>query len=192
VTDDIFSFLEKPVPISHFVPEITDEPYALMTFHSVTNAHEPIAEILRASVSQILSHGFKVMLTYPNNDEGTQEILQAIESVENLDGVVIRKSSGAQGYYAALNDCEFVIGNSSSGVREAPYFNKPVVNVGTRQDGREMDEGVESVEPTVEAVTAALADGFERAWPKYPCAEIYGSGNTSPAIRDVLYTLLER
>ena len=101
------------------------------------------------------------------------------------DVVIVRKSLGATTYYAALDNCAFVIGNSSSGVTEAPYFNKPVLNVGKRQQGRDKDVGVSDIEPSETQVKQALEEGLKNGWQRCVCSEIFGDGTSIKKIREI-------
>ncbi len=62
--------------------------------------------------------------------------LDVINRSSSNENVIVIPNLGAKNYHAAIDNCLFVIGNSSSGVIEVPYFDKPPVDVGQRQSGR--------------------------------------------------------
>ena len=99
---------------------------------------------------------------------------------------LFEKNLDAIGYYSALNSCEFVIGNSSSGLMEAPYFNKQVVNIGTRQEGREHDSNVKTISCDSDNIRQVIENGVRNAWPEVTCERIYGNGNALKTIMDYL------
>jgi UDP-hydrolysing UDP-N-acetyl-D-glucosamine 2-epimerase len=175
--DAIKKFQIDPKPIADFVPEIASKVYVLMTFHPVTRSGEAIEEAMNDSIKTIIEMGGTVLVTYPNNDPGYPGILKVIEKWSGHEQVVVRKNLGAQGYYAALNACSFVIGNSSSGLMEAPYFNKPVINIGSRQEGREYDRNIINVECNAQAIKRVIFFGYEEGWPETKCDQIYGDGH---------------
>lgn len=174
--DAIKHFQASPKPIAHFVPGILPGAFALMTFHPVTRSDEDIAQAMDDSLKVITDRGHTVLITYPNNDPGYQQILDVIEKWRDHEKVVIRENLGAQGYYAALSACQFVIGNSSSGLMEAPYFHKQVINIGSRQEGREHDGSITHTDCQRESIEEALNLGFKQGWPATACDEIYGDG----------------
>lgn len=175
--DAIRRYQAQPKPVTDFVPELRHGAFALMTFHPVTRSEEDIAQAMDDSLRAITSAGTTVLITYPNNDPGYQGILDIIEKWRSHGKVVIRENLGAQGYYAALNACIFVIGNSSSGLMEAPYFHKQVINIGSRQKGREHDGSVTNVDCQLKSIKEAINQGFEEGWPDAACDEIYGDGH---------------
>ena len=186
--DSIKDYKQKEVPIQNFVHGLKDNKFALITFHPATSKPEKLDEILIESVRYIISKGNQVLITYPNNDPGYESLVAAIKFLEHLNDVYIVKSLGATGYYAALKSCQFVLGNSSSGIIEAPYFNKPVINLGSRQEGREKDQGIIDVEAHTQAVIEQLDRGYKKGWPEIPGTEIYGNGNSIKKIIRIIHT----
>ena len=76
------------------------------------------------------------LVTYPNPDLYNDEIISEIKKRQNRFDYKIEKFLGND-YFFALKNCKYLIGNSSSGIIEAPFFNKIFINLGTRQNGRE-------------------------------------------------------
>jgi UDP-hydrolysing UDP-N-acetyl-D-glucosamine 2-epimerase len=114
-----------------------DRPPVLMTFHPVTREFEDgryqIAEILAAL------EGFDVplVISAPNADAGSDVIRLAIETFAAARRHVwVVENFGSLNYLAMLRESAAMIGNSSSGILEAPSFCLPTVNIGSRQDGR--------------------------------------------------------
>ena len=79
-----------------------------------------------------------------------------IEKWQDNPNVVVRKNLGAEYYYTAVDNALFVIGNSSSGIIEIPYFQKYTVNIGERQAGRNAPASVISLPDDCEQVEVAL------------------------------------
>lgn len=190
--DEIMSFKSRPKSISKYVTALKARQFALMTFHSTTAKDEPIPSVMQTAINVILRRGISILLTYPNNDTGSDQILDVIEANRTRSGVFIMASLGAYGYYAALNDCLFVIGNSSSALSEAPYFNIQVINVGSRQEGREMDIGVINVDAKPDAIKSALEKGFSNGWSSVPCNYLYGRGNSSSKACDLIASFFKK
>ena len=179
-------FQANPIPIDNYVKNLKNKDYALMTFHPVTKQKEPTSKIMDYSIKEIIIMGFDILITYPNNDEGNDKLLDIIKKWKNNKNIHVIKNLGVPGYYAAINEAKFIIGNSSSGIIEVPYFNKPVMDVGSRQKGREKDIGVLEIKPDTNSIKKVLRDGFNSGWPKIVCNEIYGDGN---AVEKILSTM---
>lgn len=116
------------------------EEFMLITFHPVTKepgqAEHQIKELLDA-LDQIPAH-YKILVTLPNSDNDGRVITRKINewALDNPNRVKVVTSLGRMRYYSALEHCKAVIGNSSSGICEAPSFRKPTLNIGIRQQGR--------------------------------------------------------
>ena len=182
--DRIIKFKENPISIKDIFPSIRVGMFALMTFHPVTLYNEPISDIMNNSIKYILDKDFNILITYPNNDIGYEKILKVIEDWSSSPNIFISKNLGAKGYYSALHDCAFVIGNSSSGVIEAPYFNKTVLNIGSRQDGRDKDLLVKDLNHN--SFIDGIKDGFNNDWLDGNCNNLYGKGNSSQKVIRVI------
>lgn len=175
--DAILKFKENVKPINLYIPELSNNEFVLMTFHSATVSDDNIGLVMEESIKFILAQNIKILVTYPNSDPGYKVIIEVINKYKEEEGVVVIKHLGATRYYAALNDSLFVIGNSSSGLIEAPYFHKNVINIGDRQKGREMDVGVIDLPCEEEAVIEVLKNGFSNGWRAIENNQIYGDGN---------------
>jgi len=175
-TDAILKFKKNVSPIKSYISELDKNKFALMTFHSATASGDKVGPVMSGAIQHIISQNVKVLITYPNNDPGYEEVIEVIDSYKDYKDVIIIKHLGAQRYYAALNDCLFVIGNSSSGLIEAPYFNKRILNIGDRQKGREMDDGVINLSCNKEVVLECLDINFKKGWSAIKNNEIYGDG----------------
>lgn len=103
-----------------------------------------------------------ILITLPNADAGAGAIRQAIAAfaAARPEQVRVVDSLGARGYAAALTACAAVVGNSSSGMMEAPAAGIPVVNVGGRQAGRLRTPGVIDCAIEAEAVASAIAQAL--------------------------------
>lgn len=186
--DAIRKFIDSPLPIYDFVPGLVPKEYCLMTFHPATNSGENIPELMSFIIDEVIKRGHKILVTYPNNDTGFEEIIDVIHRYKGNLSVKAIKSLGAPGYYAALNDCSFVIGNSSSGIVEAPYFGRKVINVGLRQDGRDFDVSVSSFLAQDKLdITSAIAIGIKERFETIENNMLYGKGG---AVKLVLEQIL--
>lgn len=142
-----------------------DEPTLLVTFHPVTlefgDAEWQTAELLSA----LEAAGRPVVFTAPNADTGGRALRGLVQDfVQSSDRAVLVENLGTPAYFSLLSVVAAMVGNSSSGIIEAPSFGLPVVNVGTRQDGRVRAANVIDVgyrrEQVLEGIERALDPSF--------------------------------
>ena len=111
----------------------------LGTYHPVTVGEEDPANSTQAILEALDTFpDYQVILTFPNADNGSRAIIPLLKSYAERDPVRVLAipSLGAQIYKAILSKASLIIGNSSSGLIEAPAFGVPTVNIGRRQTGR--------------------------------------------------------
>ena len=109
-----------------------------------------------------------VVLTAPNADEGGRYLTRRFtEYAAGRDTAVFVGNLGTAGYFGLMKTAAAMVGNSSSGILEAASFELPVVNIGSRQDGRLRAANVIDVEDDTDAVKAAIeravSDGFRES-----------------------------
>ncbi|NCC01717.1 MAG: UDP-N-acetylglucosamine 2-epimerase (hydrolyzing) [Clostridia bacterium] len=163
-----------------------DKPYAMVTFHPVTledsDTEKQMQELLFACRQH---HEMNFIFTKANADAGGRTINQMIDKfVGENDNAVAFTALGMKRYLSALKFSSMVIGNSSSGLIEAPSFGIPTINIGDRQKGRLQANSVINCLPEGEdidkAIVLALSDNFSNKARK--TINPYGDGNTSEKI----------
>lgn len=187
--DAIKEYLKQPKDAEEIDERLSRENYVLMTFHSETKgvkAKNTIPEVMDVSIATILEKGIKLLITYPNNDDGSEAIIKVIEKWQDNPNVVVRKNLGSEYYYTAVDNALFVIGNSSSGIIEIPYFQKYTINIGERQAGRNAPASVISVPDDCEAVMEATNKVLDDPVCDLPQEYIYGKGDSIRQIHDIL------
>lgn len=110
----------------------------LVTFHPVTLEYERTEWQTRELLAALDDSQMRVIFTMPNADTGGRIIRRMITEYvrERPSSACIMDNLGTQGYFSLMAAAAAMVGNSSSGIIEAPSFGLPVVNVGTRQQGR--------------------------------------------------------
>jgi UDP-N-acetylglucosamine 2-epimerase (hydrolysing) len=116
--------------------DITFATHAILMFHPVTTEFENMGEHARAVVEAVLECGDEFIVIYPNNDRGSGSILAAYEKLRGSARFRIFPSVRFEFFLVLLKHATYIVGNSSAGVREAPYYGVPCVNIGTRQNNR--------------------------------------------------------
>ena len=162
----------------------------LITFHPVTLENQSAKKQFEAILEFLNTlKDTHFIFTHANSDKNGRVINQMIEEFVNNNEhrSIAFKSLGQLRYLSALNFMDVVLGNSSSGILEVPFFNIPTINVGDRQKGRILSESVIQAEPTMEAIKSAyekVNDSTFRTKIKNQ-KQLYGSGNTVEKIMDV-------
>lgn len=141
----------------------------LVTYHPAT-LDEADPGIQADTLMQALDKfpEYKVLITYPNNDAGSEQIIKVIHTYadRNPGRVKVIKSLGMTGYLSMLRYAAAVIGNSSSGIIEVPSTGVATVDIGSRQRGRQSGPSVihcgESQEEITAAITKALSPDFAK------------------------------
>lgn len=170
-----------------------DKPVFLITYHPVTLDIENIESQINALLDALKDFDAKYIFTYPNADFGSKIIIDKINNfVKENNNAYIYYSLGQKRYLSLLKYADIVIGNSSSGIIEAPTFNVPVVNIGDRQKGRLRGNNIIDVgnrkEEIVVGINKALYDDDFKEGLKY-LGNIYGDGNVSKNIVSVLKSI---
>ena len=116
--------------------EIEYESYAIALLHPVTTELERLEEDASRFVEALYSSGRNFVVIYPNNDPGFTTILNAYKQYFNCSRFRLIPSVRFEYFHVLLKNSDFIVGNSSAGIREAPVYAVPTINVGTRQSSR--------------------------------------------------------
>ncbi|MCM1326536.1 MAG: UDP-N-acetylglucosamine 2-epimerase [Bacteroidales bacterium] len=177
-----------------------DGDYAVVTFHPVTlenGSERKQVEELLAAIHR--TKDCKFVMTKANADAGGR-VINAIlddflvkEEKEQPGKVFLTESLGMVRYLSALKYSVMVVGNSSSGLMEAPFFGIPTVNIGNRQKGRIQGESIINCEPVCTDILHAMKTARTKEWQER-CRNAknpYGDGHTSDKITAVIQEWLE-
>ena len=166
------------------IPEAT--PILLGTIHSET-INQSIDDVFIEQLIDALTNEtpYQLLFTAANTDQGGTIINETLERLaQTNDRLTFVRSLGKTNYYAALSYALVVVGNSSSGIIEAQSYDVPVVNIGSRQDGRLRNVNVHdvtvSVSAILEGIQYATGNEFEHVFKDQP--NIYGDGQASKRI----------
>jgi len=169
-------------------------PYFLITYHPVTlsksSTTQPFKNLLGA-LSKFKN--FNQIFTLPNSDPHSKKIEYLIKDhvKRNPKKRFFSQSLGSENFLKVLKNSQLIIGNSSSGIIEAPSFKIPTINIGERQDGRIKAESVidcySEKEDIIKGVKKAISSSFKKK-----CKKIknpYGDGKSSNRILKILRNL---
>jgi GDP/UDP-N,N'-diacetylbacillosamine 2-epimerase (hydrolysing) len=166
--------------------------YALVIYHAWGRPASVEARTMNAILRAVESAGLRRVISYPNTDRGHGGVLQAIEQHRRRSSpeqVEVHRSLPRDAYLSALIEARVLIGNSSSGIIEAPLAGTPSINVGGRQAGRQA--GGLSVIQSGES-ESALRTALRRALrmrPRPGGRSVYGNGQAGARIAHILAKL---
>jgi GDP/UDP-N,N'-diacetylbacillosamine 2-epimerase (hydrolysing) len=145
----------RPQEISGLFRLDLKRPIILLVQHPVTEEYGQTVAQIQETLEAVCSLGFQTLAIFPNNDAGNMEIRRLIERYQRP---FMRVERNVPRYLFAglMNVANVMVGNSSSGLIEAPCFKLPAVNVGTRQRGRQRGNNVIDVDSNRHKIKAAI------------------------------------
>ena len=142
---DVDLMLSQNLPSIQKVKQYYDidyDHYSIAMFHPVTTEFELMEYYANDFVEAMVESKEKFVVIFPNNDLGSAAILNAYQKLEGNPNLKIFPSIRFEYFLTLLKNAKLMVGNSSAGIREAPYYRVPVVNIGTRQQNRAMHQDI--------------------------------------------------
>jgi len=161
----------------------------LVIQHPVTtefeNAHVQIEETIGAVKLFNKKTNYKVIWLWPNIDAGSDIFSKKIRLFQNTNPDYVRfiKNFPPEDYAKVMKNSKCVVGNSSSGIREASFLGVPSVNIGTRQSNRERGPNVKDVDYNRNKIYKSILQQINK---KFKKSFIYGSGDAGKKIAKIL------
>ena len=116
--------------------DIQFDKYAIVIYHPVTTEINKLEKNVNNLVSFLENSTKNYIIIYPNNDLGSNIILNSYKKIAKRENIGIFPSIRFEMFLTLLKNCDFVIGNSSAGIRECGVYGIPAINIGSRQNGR--------------------------------------------------------
>ena len=151
------------------------KPYFLVLQHPVTTEFGSAEHQMRQTLSAVQRSGVEALVILPNNDAGFSSIFKQINQskLKSVDSLSI------DDYVNLLRCATGLVGNSSSGIHEAATFNIPVVNIGTRQQGRLRPKNVADVDYNEDQILNALKHCIKQKQDQIEFENPYGDGKSA-------------
>ncbi|KAB5518632.1 hypothetical protein PHYPO_G00168210 [Pangasianodon hypophthalmus] len=169
---------------------VKESDYIVALQHPVTTDIQNSIKIYDLMLDALITFNKKTLILFPNIDAGSKEMVRVMrkKGIEQHPNFRAVKHVPFNQFIQLVAHAGCMVGNSSCGVREAGAFGTPVVNLGTRQTGRETGENVLHVRDadTQNKIYHALELQFGK---RYPCSKIYGDGNAVPRILKFLQSI---
>uniref|UniRef100_A0A5F8G9E2 Glucosamine (UDP-N-acetyl)-2-epimerase/N-acetylmannosamine kinase n=1 Tax=Monodelphis domestica TaxID=13616 RepID=A0A5F8G9E2_MONDO len=170
--------------------DVKPKDYIVALQHPVTTDIKHSIKMFELTLDALISFNKRTLILFPNIDAGSKEMVRVMrkKGVEHHPNFRAVKHVPFDQFIQLVAHAGCIIGNSSCGVREVGAFGTPVINLGTRQIGRETGENVLHVRDadTQDKILQALHLQFGK---QYPCSKIYGDGNAVPRILKFLKSI---
>uniref|UniRef100_A0A8C0IBC5 Bifunctional UDP-N-acetylglucosamine 2-epimerase/N-acetylmannosamine kinase n=1 Tax=Bubo bubo TaxID=30461 RepID=A0A8C0IBC5_BUBBB len=170
--------------------DVKTRDYIVALQHPVTTDIKHSIKMFELTLDALISFKKRTLVLFPNVDAGSKEMVRVMrkKGIEHHPNFRAVKHVPFDQFIQLVAHAGCMIGNSSCGVREVGAFGTPVINLGTRQTGRETGENVLHVRDadTQDKILHALHLQFGK---QYPCSKIYGDGNAVPRILKFLKSI---
>jgi len=167
-----------------------NKPYLLVVQHPVTTEFGEGYDQMMITLNAVQEIGLQVVLLYPNPDAGSTDFINAINQFDkdNVSNVIVKKFKHLpfNDYIRLLANASCMVGNSSSGIREACLFGVPVINIGSREASREKSDNVINVGYNKKMIVNNIKKELGK---KYKPNKLYGDGTAAKKICDVLSSI---
>jgi len=165
-----------------------DETVLLAVQHPVTEEEDLAAIHIRETIGALKQLGEKTIMIYPNADGGSAEVRKALQKLKGTN-IQLYRNLPRRDYLGLMRRASVIIGNSSSGILEAPTFGLAAVNIGRRQNGRPQAENVVNVEnylreDILQGIEKAISKEFQLSASR--AINPYGDGKSSEKIFTIL------
>lgn len=165
------------------------KPYLVVLQHPVTTEYGQGFAQINETLRAIEKLGMQTAWLWPNVDAGSDDVskgLRMYREREQPSWLHLYRNFPPEDYVRLINHAACIVGNSSSGLREGAFMGIPVVNVGTRQQGREHGQNVAYAGYDGAAIEAAIRKQIAHG--RYPSSIMFGTGDAGRKIADILAT----
>ncbi len=164
-----------------------DDGYLVVMQHPVTTEYDGARRQVEQTLQAVHELGAPTFWFWPNVDagsDGTSKGLRVFREHNPSARMHFFRNMQPEDFLRLIYNCRCLVGNSSAGIRESSFLGVPVVNIGSRQAGRERGPNVLDVEYDRQGIEQAIRRQSARG--RYPAATIYGDGRAGERIADLL------
>jgi UDP-hydrolysing UDP-N-acetyl-D-glucosamine 2-epimerase len=169
-----------------------NQPFILVSQHPVTTEFGEGEDQINKTLIAVKKSGIQAIVLWPNADAGSEDIARGLRKWRErglANSMHFYKNLPIHTYIQLMKHTVCLVGNSSSGIREGAFIGTPVVNIGTRQAGRERGKNVLDVSVSTSEILDAIH--FQSSHGTYPMDDAYGDGKAGKRIADILAGLNE-
>jgi len=159
--------------------------YSILMYHPVTTELNVIEDNINSVLKAIKISERNYIIIYPNNDHGSKVVIDAIEKLRGNENIIIVESFPFEQFLELLRNSDFIIGNSSAGIREACIYGIPNINIGTRQNKRFPSKAMKNiinVEENTEKIIQCINNIDDYRFKSY----YFGNGNSTELFMEAM------
>lgn len=164
-------------------------PYLIVQQHPVTTEFGQGESQITETLAALEELHMPTIMLWPNADAGSEDIARGMRKFREHhqhDFIRFFKNLPLSTFIPLMTHCACMVGNSSSAIREGSFLGVPVVNIGTRQEGRDRSANVIDVGYDRSAIVAAVRRQLQHG--RFPSDPLYGDGKAGPRIAQILAT----
>ncbi len=167
--------------------EIPFKKYAIFMYHPVTTDLATLKDDVREVVDALLTSTQHYVVIYPNNDAGSDVILEEFKRLKNSERFKIFPSLRFEKFLTLMRHAQFMIGNSSAGIREAPFYDLSSINIGNRQKNRSSAKSIIHVENNKDEILSAIDSVLAKRHSENRVGDHeFGEGNSASHFLEIL------
>ncbi|SFP66692.1 UDP-N-acetylglucosamine 2-epimerase [Enterovibrio norvegicus] len=155
--------------------EIPFDDFGVLMYHPVTTELDTLADNIKCVVDAVIASNKNFVVIYPNNDHGTDVIINEYKRFDGVDNIKIFPSVRFECFLTLLKNAKIVIGNSSAGVREAPFYGIPSLDIGTRQKNRATATSIKNVQGHTDTILTGIEVEYGKV---YDAFHEFGKGDS--------------
>ncbi|MEA4878076.1 MAG: UDP-N-acetylglucosamine 2-epimerase [Aminobacterium sp.] len=159
--------------------EIEYDRYGIFMFHPVTTEIDSLKNQIDGVCQGAEKSGKNFIVVYPNNDPGCDIILDSYKDLQKSSHFRFFPSLRFEFFLTFLKNADFILGNSSSGIHEAPVYGIPTINIGSRQNGRISLPSIINVPAESSAVVQAIDKATEMKNNRIASSMQFGDGQST-------------
>jgi UDP-N-acetylglucosamine 2-epimerase (hydrolysing) len=157
--------------------------FAIFIYHPITTKIADLKGAIMGVVSALIDSGRNYLVIYPNNDKGSDIILEEYKRFDNRESFRVFPSMRFESFLKLLQKSSFIIGNSSAGVREAEVYGVPAINIGGRQKNRTRSKNVVNVSNNENGILKAIGEAEET---RFSPISHFGDGDSYKRFYEVI------
>jgi UDP-hydrolysing UDP-N-acetyl-D-glucosamine 2-epimerase len=162
------------------------QPLILVVQHSVVTEEKDASFQITQTLEAIKELEYPAVIIFPNADAGGRRMIEVIKQYQKYSFIKTFVSLPHEDYLGLMKMASVLVGNSSSGIIEAPSFGLPVINIGTRQNGRERGKNVIDVDYNKNEIVQEIQKIIGPPKRRFPVDKLYGDGHAGARITKVL------
>ena len=158
--------------------------YSILIFHPVTTEVDKIQKQTRVLLASLKKGKKKYVIIYPNNDLGSDIIINELSKIKKNTNFKIFKTMRLTYFLTLLKNSDFLIGNSSAGIREAPFYGVYSINIGSRQHKRYQNRLIKNINFNEREILKAIKEIENKS--KRKSVKYFGDGNSSERFTKIM------